>query len=123
MEQTHQGLVEKSIWFWSGEQRDHTGNEQRHHHFGTYWPFLREGAQTLESAGSLWTKLLTKYLQPNGILESPREYVGCQLTRQMVHRLGNERSTCALIGDLNGRMMESEDGADPVILDTMCSKG
>jgi len=23
MEQTHQGLVERPLWFWSGQQRDH----------------------------------------------------------------------------------------------------
>ena len=74
--------------------------------FGTYWPFIREGAQTSDSAGSLWTQLQTSYLLPNGIQETPREYVESQLTRQMVRRLGKERNTCALIGDLNGRMTE-----------------
>ena len=65
----------------------------------------------------------TAYLIPNGIQETPREYVESQLTRQMVRRLGKDRNTCALIGDLNGRMTESDRGAGPYILDTMCSKG
>ena len=33
--------------------------------FGTYWPFIRAGAQTSEAAGSLWTQLFKQYLQPN----------------------------------------------------------
>ena len=41
----------------------------------------------------------------------------------MVRRLGKERNTCALIGDLNGKMTQSDRGAGPYILDTMCSKG
>ena len=91
--------------------------------FGTYWPFIRKGAQTSDSAGSLWTQLQTAYLTPNGLQETPREYVENQLTHQMVRRLGKERNTCALIGDLNGRMTQSDRGAGPYILDTMCSKG
>ena len=38
--------------------------------FGTYWPFIRKGAQTSDSAGSLWTQLQTAYLTPNGIQET-----------------------------------------------------
>ena len=41
----------------------------------------------------------------------------------MVRRLGKERNTCALIGDLNGKMTQSDRGVGPYILDTMCSKG
>ena len=41
----------------------------------------------------------------------------------MVRRFGKERNTCALIGDLNGRLTESDHGTGPGILDTMCSKG
>jgi hypothetical protein len=41
----------------------------------------------------------------------------------MVRRLGKERNTCALIGDFNGRLTDSEPGAGPVILDLMCGKG
>jgi hypothetical protein len=91
--------------------------------FGTYWPFIRKGAQTSDAAGSLWSQLQTAYLTPNGLQDTPREYVENQLTHQMVRRLGKERNTCALIGDLNGRMTQSDRGAGPYILDTMCSKG
>jgi hypothetical protein len=41
----------------------------------------------------------------------------------MVRRLGKKRNTCALIGDLNGRLTDSEPGTGPVILDLMCGKG
>jgi hypothetical protein len=41
----------------------------------------------------------------------------------MVRRLGKERNTCALIGDLNGRLTDSKPGAGPVTLDLMCGKG
>ena len=41
----------------------------------------------------------------------------------MVRRLGKEHNTCALIGDLNGRLTHQEPGAGPVILDLMCGKG
>ena len=78
--------------------------------FGTYWPFIREGAQTSDSAGSLWTQLQTAYLIQNEIQKTPREYVESQLTRQMARRLGKERNTCALIGDLNGKMTQSDRG-------------
>ena len=91
--------------------------------FGTYWPFLRAGTQTSEAAGSLWTQLREQYLQPNGIQENSREYVESQISQQMVCRLGKERNTCALIGDLNGRLTPQEPGAGPVILDLMCGKG
>jgi hypothetical protein len=43
--------------------------------FGTYWPFMRVGAQTSDASGSLWNQLLDQYLQPNGLQENPREYV------------------------------------------------
>ena len=91
--------------------------------FGTYWPFIRAGARTSEAAGSLWTQLLEQYLQPIGIQETPREYVKSQISQQMVRRLGKERNTCALIGDLNGRLTHQEPGAGPVILYLMCGKG
>ena len=32
--------------------------------FGTYWPFMRAGAQTSEAVGSLWNQLLEQYMQP-----------------------------------------------------------
>ena len=67
--------MERPIWVWSGEQRDHTSNESRHHYFGTYWPFIRKGAQTSDAAGSLWSQLQTAYLTPNGLPDTPREYV------------------------------------------------
>jgi hypothetical protein len=91
--------------------------------FGTYWPFMRAGAQTSDAAGFLWTQLLEQYLQPNGFQENPREYVESQISQQMVRRLGKERNTCALIGDLSGRLTLQEPGAGPVILDLMCGKG
>ena len=71
--------------------------------FGTYWPFMRVGAQTSEASGSLWNQLLDQYLQPNGLQENPREYVEGQISQQMVRRLGKERNTCALIGDCKNR--------------------
>ena len=46
-----------------------------------------------------------------------------QIGQQIVRRLGKERSTCALIGDLNGCFIDSEPGAGPVILDFMRGKG
>ena len=91
--------------------------------FGTYWPFMRVGAQTSEASGSLWNQLLDQYLQPNGLQENPREYVEGQISQQMVRRLGKERNTCALIGDFNGRLTQQEPGAEPVIMDLMCGKG
>ena len=91
--------------------------------FGTYWPFMRAGAQTSEAGGSLWNQLLDQYLQPNGLQENPREYVEGQISQQMVRRLGKERITCALIGDLNGGLTQQEPGAGPVILDLLCGKG
>ena len=84
---------------------------------------MRAGARTSDAAGSLWTQLLEQYLQPNGIQENPREYVEIQISQQMVRKLGKELNTCALIGDLNGRLTPQEPGAGPVILDLMCGKG
>ena len=84
---------------------------------------MRAGAQTSEAAGSLWTHLREQYLQLNGIQENPREYVESQISQQMVRRLGKERNTCALIGDLNGRLTPQEPGAEPVIFNVMCGKG
>ena len=84
---------------------------------------MRAGAQTSEASGSLWNQLLDQYLQPNGIQKNPREYVEGQISQQMVHRLGKERNTCALIEDFNGRLTQQEPGAGPVILDLMCGKG
>ena len=56
--------------------------------FGTYWPFMRVGAQTSEASGSLWNQLLEQYLLPNGLQENPREYVEGHISQQMVRRLG-----------------------------------
>ena len=47
--------------------------------FGTYWPFIRKGAQTSDAAGTLWSQLQTAYLTPNGLQDTPREYVENQL--------------------------------------------
>ena len=91
--------------------------------FGTYWPFLREGMHSLESAGSLWNQLLEQYLRPIGSSDNPREYVEGQVSQQMVRRLGKEHNTCAIIADFNGRLSANEPGAGPIILDLMCSKG
>ena len=91
--------------------------------FGTYWPFLREGMHSSESAGSLWNQLLEQYLRPIGSSDNPREYVEGQVSQQMVRRLGKEHNTCAIIGDFNGRLSTKDPGAGPVILDLMCSKG
>ena len=83
---------------------------------------MRVGAQTSEASGSLWNQLLDQYLQPNGLQENPREYVEGRISQQMVHRLGKERNTCALIEDFNGRLTQQEPGAGPVIMDLMCGK-
>ena len=122
MEQTYQGLVERPLGFWSGQQRDHQSMSQDITIFGTYWPFMRTGAQTSEAWGSLWNQLLDQYLHPNGIRDNPREYVEGQISQQTVRRLGKERNTCAIIGDFNGRLTQQEPGAGPVILDLMCGK-
>ena len=41
----------------------------------------------------------------------------------MTRRLVRERNTCALIEEFNGRLTAVEPGADPVILNNLCSKG
>jgi hypothetical protein len=41
----------------------------------------------------------------------------------MVRCLGNERNTCAIIGDFNGRLSANDPGAGPITLDRMCIKG
>ena len=91
--------------------------------FGTYWPFIREGAHSLESAGSLWNQLMEQYLHPTGSSDNPREYVEGQVSQQMVRRLGREHNTCAIIGDFNGRLNANDPGTGPLLLDLMCSKG
>jgi hypothetical protein len=85
--------------------------------FGTYWPFIREGTHSLESAGSLWNQLLEQYQHPIGSSDNPREYVEGQVSQQMVRRLGREHNTCAIIGDFNGRLKSNDPGAGPLILD------
>ena len=51
MEQTHQGLVERSIWVWSGEQRDHTGHEPRHHHIWDLLAISTQGGPNIGGCG------------------------------------------------------------------------
>ena len=70
MEQTYQGLAKRPPG--SGVVSSVTIKAMRQDItiFGTYWPFVRAGAQTSDAAGSLWTQLLEQYLQPNGIHEN-----------------------------------------------------
>ena len=76
MEQTHQELVESPSGSGVVSSVTIKAMSQDITIFGTYWPFMRAGAQTSEAGGSLWNQLLDQYLQPNGIQENPREYVG-----------------------------------------------
>ena len=83
---------------------------------GTYWSFLRQGADNSVATGSLWRQLQDNYLTPRGLQDNPREYTENMVTQQITRRLGKANNTCALIGDLNARLMADEPGAGPVIM-------
>ena len=90
---------------------------------GTYWPLMRQGANSSAAAGSLWRQLQDNYLTSRGLRHNPREYTESMIAQQKTRRLGRERNTCALIGEFNGRLTAAEPGAGPVILNNLCSKG
>jgi hypothetical protein len=70
----------------------------------------------------VWNQLLEQYLHPIGSSDNPREYVEGQVSQQMVCRLGREHNTCAVIGDINGRLSAKGTVARLLILALMGSK-
>ena len=53
MEQTYQGLVERPLRLWSGQQRDHQSHESRHNHF------CEQGSKPLKRAAPFGTNSWT----------------------------------------------------------------